>query len=64
MPEKIIDLDNHSPEFKQHHITHMMQVVQTRIYNRTGKNISIQTPTTKEELEKLEAMYYETLENL
>ena len=51
-----------SEAFKQHTIKHMIEIVQMRILQETGKEIRITPPVTEEEHAKLKEMYDKALE--
>lgn len=50
-----------SEAYKQFNIKHMIEVVELRIFNETGKIVKINYPQTPEDHEKLEVMYNRAL---
>jgi len=54
----------HTEAYKQFHIRHMIDVVQTRMYQKTGQIIQIPIPENEEDKEKLNAMYQKVLDNI
>lgn len=50
-----------SEAYKQFNTKHMIEVVELRIFNETGKIVKITPPQTPEDHEKLEVMYNRAL---
>lgn len=54
----------HSEEYKKQTTLHMMEVVETKIWNKTGKKIEVKFPETDEEKLKLQEMYDSVIANI